>query len=274
MQDLTPPSLRATAGILSLAPPSVTHAAALISATQNYEWFRDTVLDLLEEDAEEILSGRGDAEKVETFAMRFESRYFPLCDGVISQMTEEMEQGDNESIYSMLRTGIPCEMLGIEDQDYHEMWTTDPHGVSAIALLVQIEHAPGIRVPWLDEAEEHIPRETLMRIPEGGIPRNQIVAALNGTHLEGVKQALEWLFSDSGNTFVDISYATYYESPNLPWDRETVEELKTLWDDAQPITRAMYAVSDWLEKDLPARFSEMLDLILSRVTPAETEGEK
>ncbi len=257
-----------------LIPPSVAHAAGLLSQTRDYDWFRDTVLDLLAEDAEEILRGRGHAEKIEAFARAFESRYFPLCDGVIDQMTDNTEPDDTDSVYSILKMGIPCEPLGIDDETCHEMWTSHTHGISAIALLVQMDGDPGIRIPWLEDAEEHIPRETLMRIPEGGIPRDQIEDALNGTHLEGVKQAFAWLFSDSGNPFVDSSHNAYYENPNLPWDRDTVEELKTGWDDAQPITRAMYAVSDWLERDLPARFSEMLDLILKRAAPAETEGQR
>ena len=47
----------------------------------------------------------------------------------------------------------------------------------------------GIRVAWLESAAERIPQETLERIPQGGIPLDDLTDALRETGFEGAAQA-------------------------------------------------------------------------------------
>ena len=84
--------------------------------------------------------------------------------------------------------------MGFGYDGLHEMWNGYREGLSAMALLVKppdvyYDGPDGLRVAWLESAAERIPQETLLRVPQGGIPLEDLTGALKGTRFEGAAQA-------------------------------------------------------------------------------------
>ena len=76
---------------------------------------------------------------------------------------------------------------------------------------------------WLESAAERIPQETLERIPQGGIPLDDLTEALKGTRFEGAAQAASWVFAETGNFFLDHTYEDgNYDGFADPWDDDII----------------------------------------------------
>ena len=126
------------------------------------------------------------ARRVERFANLFGERHFPLY----APMIEFWTDSDDEPPWSWLRRGIPFELMGFGYDGLHEMWNGYREGLSAMALLVKppdvyYDGPDGLRVAWLESAAERIPQETLQRVPEGGIPLEDLTEALKGHEVRG-----------------------------------------------------------------------------------------
>ena len=78
---------------------------------------------------------------------------------------------------------------------------------------------------WLEAAAERIPQETLKRIPQGGIPLDDLTDALKETGFEGAAQAASWVLAETGNFFLDACYDDgNYDGFADPWEDEIIEE--------------------------------------------------
>ena len=206
-------------------------------------------------------------QRVEGFARLFEERHFPLYAPYFEfYLTEE-----EEPAFTALRRGIPFDLHGIGYEGLHEMWDGYREGLSALALLAKppesfYTDSDEIRVAWLESASAHISQDTLLRIPEGGIPQETLTEAVKGTRFEGVAQAASWVWAGTGNLFLDCNYDDgMYDGFADPWDDEVIAEGTEEWRKARAIIESVNGLADWLEDDLPARFAEMLDFILERL---------
>ena len=162
---------------------------------------------LFPEEAEAALAAPDVRTRVERFTRLFQERHFPLYASFLDLYWDE---GD-ESIWTWLRRGIPFELFGFGYDDLHEVWDRYRDGLSAMVLLVRppdsyYEEPDGLRVAWLESAAARIPQETLLRIPEGGIPLDALTEALKGTGFGGAAQAAAWVWGETGNFFLDASY--------------------------------------------------------------------
>ena len=161
--------------------------------------------------------------------------------------------------------------MGFGYDALHEMWDGYREGLSALVLLAKppdslYEEPDGLRVAWLESAASCIPQETLLRIPEGGIPLDDLAEALKGTGFEGAAQAASWVFAETGNFFLDASYDDgMYEGFSDPWEDEVIEAGTEEWRKAAALIDAVTRLTDWLEEELPGRFAEMLDFTLGRL---------
>ena len=132
----------------------------------------------------------------------------------------------------------------------------------------------GLRVAWLESAAERIPQETLERVPEGGIPLEDLTGALKGTRFEGAAQACSWVLAETGNFFLDHNYEDgSYDGFADPWDDDIIAEGTEEWRKANALMDAVSRLTDWLEEDLPGRFAEMLAFVLERV-PEQPQQEQ
>ena len=208
MATAAPAQLSGLAKLLLRRPPSLRELVTLVGYADDYAWFVGLVRRLFPQEAEAALAAPDVRGRVERFANLFGERHFPLYAPFIEFWTEE--EGD-EPPWSWLRKGIPFDLMGFGYDGLHEMWDGYREGLSAMALLVKppdpyYEGPDGLRVAWLESAAARIPQETLLRIPQGGIPLDDLTEALKGTRFEGAAQACSWVLAETGNFFLDHTY--------------------------------------------------------------------
>ena len=167
--------------------------------------------------------------------------------------------------------------MGFGYDGLHEMWDGYREGLSALVLLVQPPDSSymaddGIRVAWLESAAERISQETLERIPQGGIPLDDLTDALRETGFEGAAQAASWVFAETGNFFLDHTYEDgSYDGFADPWEDDIIQEGTEEWRKAVALMDSVGKLTDWLEEDIPGRFAEMLAFVLGRLPNHEKE---
>ncbi len=274
MEAAFPPLLSGLAVKLLRRPPSLREMVVIVGYADDYAWFAELVRRLFPEEAETVLSAPGVRARVERFADLFAERHFPLYAPFVEYWTEVEE---DEPPWSWLRRGIPFDLAGFGYDSLHELWDCCSDGISALALLVKPSDAffygaDGIRTAWLESAGERIPKETLQRIPQGGIPIGDLTEAVKGTRFEGAALACSWVFAETGNFFLDHSYDDgWYDGYADPWEDEIIAEGTAEWRRARSHMDSVGRLVDRLEEDLPARYTEMLDFILPRLPEYEQE---
>ena len=180
--------------------------------------------------------------------------------------------------YSILRDGIPFQLMGFTWDELHAMWEGQQrrNGLSALALLMMLPHEAGatyayeellgMRQAWLESAADKIPEKTLRRIPEGGITLERLEKAVKGTHLEAAHLAGMWFQGTTGTFFLDnFIDQDEFSGYSDPWEEDNIEYATTEWRKAKDILDQIEKLTAWLEEDLPERFEQMLELILGRL---------
>ena len=167
--------------------------------------------------------------------------------------------------------------MGFGYDGLHEMWNGYREGLSAMALLVKppdayYEGPDGLRVAWLESAAERIPQETLLRIPQGGIPLEDLTGALKETGFEGAANTASWVLAETGNFFLDHCYDDgNYDGFATPGTTTSSRRAQRSGAKPAPSWTRCASWRDWLEEDLPGRFAEMLDFVLPRLPKQEQE---
>ena len=221
-----------------------------------------------------VLAAPDVRRRVERFARLFGERYFPLYAPFIEFWVDEEEE---DPPWTWLRRGIPFDLMGFGYDGVHEMWNGYRDGLSALVLLVKppdsfYEEPDGLRVAWLESAAQRIPQGTLLRIPQGGIPLEDLTGALKETRFEGAAQAASWVFAETGNFFLDACYDDgMYDGFADPWEDDVIEAGTEEWRKASALMDSVTQLANWLEEDLPGRFAEMLDYTLGRLPNHEKE---
>ena len=276
MEATAPPRLSGLAEELLLRrPPSLRELATLVGRADDYSWFAGLVRRLFPTEAETVLSAPDVGKRVARWAELFGERHFPLHAGYLEYYLSE----DDEPPCTVLRRGIPYGLLGFGYEGLHEMWDGYRDGISAMALLAKppdtyIE-TDGIRVAWLESAAARIPQDTLLRIPEGGIPLDVLKETLKGTRFEGAAGAGAWVWAQTGRFFLDYSYEDgFYDGFADAWEDEIIAEATREWAEANAILDSVDRLVDWLEEDLPGRFAEMVDFVLARLPNQHAEEEE
>lgn len=78
--------------------------------------------------------------------------------------------------------------------------------------------------------------------------------------------------SETGNFFLDSNYEDgEYDGFCDPWEDEIIQEGTEEWRKADPLIDSVTKLFEWLERDLPGRFAELLDFILPRLPIQEKE---
>ena len=273
MATAAPALLSGLAEMLLRRPPSLRELVTIVGYADDYAWFTGLVRRLFPNEAEAALSAPDVRTRVERFARLFSERHFPLYLPVIEFLFEDGE----EPPWSWLRRGIPFDLMGFGYDGLHELWHGYREGFSALVLPARPADAyydgpDGLRTAWLECAAQRIPKETLLRIPEGGIPLEDLTEAVEGTKFEGADKAVSWAFADTGNFFLDHCFDDgSYDGFCDPWEDDIIAEGTEEWRKASAIMDSISRLTDWLEDDLPARFAEMLDFILPRL-PKRQQG--
>ncbi len=275
MEAASPPLLSGLAQTLLRRPPSLRELVTLVGYADDYAWFVGLVHRLFPQEAEAVLTAPDIGQRVEGFARLFEERHHPLYAPFLEYSLSE----EDEPPFTVLRRGIPYDLQGIGYDDLHEMWGNYREGISALALLVKppdsfYMESDGIRVAWLESAAAHIPQETLLRMPEGGIPQEALTQAVKETRFEGAAQAAAWTWSETGNFFLDNSYEDgAFDGFSDPWDDEVIQQATEEWRRAEALMDSVCQLAEWLEEDMAHRFAEMLEFILTRLPEPNEDKE-
>ena len=255
------------------------------NATPDEEWFEQLARKHLPpEEAQEVMEQGNGWNRIMRFAELFSQEYFPLDDMYLQSRAESVMEGDWDDEdnlqnipYSLMRDGIPFNLVGYIWDDTHELWDEIRPGMAAMVMLARApyityssyaleEEYEGMRQAWLEAAADHIPQETLKQIPKGGIPMEILEEALRETPLEAVHLEAMWMYSCTDNFFLDYTIDDeMFNGFSDPWDDDVIEDAQQRWKEARVIIEKTSTLKQWLEEDLAPRFRQMLDYTLERV---------
>ena len=267
MAVASPPLLSGLATTLLQPPPSFQELIIQLHFAEDYTWFTNLVHPLFPEEAEAALAVPSVTKKLQNFAQLFQEKHFPLHPSFIDFLPD----GTEEPPFTQLRLGIPFDLMGFGYDCLHQIWQIYREGIAALALLAEPLHTSpdepdGMRTAWLESAAEHIPQETLQRIPPGGIPLTTLTQAVEETEYTGAAHAVAWVRSETDNFFLDLNYEDgEYDGFADPWEEEIIHEGTEEWRKAKPLITSVTTLANWLEEDLPSRFAELLDFVLPRL---------
>ena len=176
--------------------------------------------------------------RVEAFLGRIEADLFPVY------ACEE---------YDQVVWGIPYVRLGWSFEAFHDL----ERRLGELLLLVLCQAPVDMRAPLLDWAETHIGRDLLARIPDEGFSLDELHAQFDGTSCAGVAEFADWLWSETGTAFLDLSDDV--EVTDAEWSRETVLDLAEQWQRARDILDRIDAQASWLEADPTMHFAQLLE---------------
>lgn len=241
-----------------LSPPSLSGLLDRLVHIESYQDFLNLVEEYLPERLEEVkwLSDAG--QRMSFFASHFADKYFPLS---YYFSDDYWDAGDG---YDQLLGEIPINYGGCEMEDLHEVdnWRAGHLLMGSLGLPHLFGGVDeGLGVVWLDECANHVDREQLQRLPDGGWGANELHRLLDGTEYEGAAIFTSWLGNNTGNAFMDA----HPEYPFTdPWEMEMVEILTADYHQSVVWENQISALGVLLETQSNARYTEMLDFIFQR----------
>jgi hypothetical protein len=233
-------------------PVRPTSVAALVSDQTAALAFRQVVRDLFPDAEGEILAAQSDGvsreqARVWAFLQRVEQRLFPVY---------ELDE------YEQVLCGIPFARNGWSYDRFHDL-DLAPGELLLFALCAQPFEADfDSRVPLLDAAAAHIPRELVAEIPADGFTPAELHARLDETPYAAAAAFADWLWGCTGTAFLDLD--DEIEVSDADWTRETVALLAAQWEQARAILDRIGALARWLEEDPPGHFARLLDAAFGR----------
>jgi hypothetical protein len=246
---------------------SLSSLTAQIGDAENFAKFVDIVKTYLPEREQEILHEPTPQSQMARFASYFEDRYFPL--------EEPFKWGDIEG-YSEITYRIPLVVMGLSYDDYHEMPEYRP-GAQLMTYLIDSpwgsEDTEDTNVSLAEACSEHVPDELVERAGRIRLSPGAAHSLLNGTKYEPLALWADRLHYNTGSFFLDTDYETLWNSMPPDWDPETVAELTRQWQQAELQNNTTGDFMEWLEKDLPGHFEELVSFIEGRkADEEETSG--
>jgi hypothetical protein len=235
--------------------PSLSSLVAQISDAENYAQFVQMVKTYLPEREQDILHEPTPQSQMARFASYFEDRYFPL--------EEPFKWGDIEG-YGDLTYRIPLVVLGFSYDDYHEMPEYRP-GAQLMTFLIESPwESEDTNVSMAEACADHVSAPLIERAGKVRLHLNEAHSLLKGTKYEPLALWADRLHYNTGNFFLDTDYETLWNSTPPDWDPKTVNELTRQWKQAELHENKTGEFMDWLEKDLPGHFEELVTFIEER----------
>ena len=235
--------------------PSLSSLVAQISDAENYAQFVQMVKTYLPEREHDILQQPTPAIQIAQFCSRFEDRYFPL--------EEPFKWGEIES-YDDITYRIPVIVLGFSYDDYHEIPEWRPGAQLMTYLTDNPWEEDGVDVSMAEACAEHVPSELVERAGKVRLRLDEAHSLLKGTKYEPLALWADRLHYNTGNFFLDTDYETLWNSMPPDWDPKNVKELTRQWKQAELHENKTGEFMEWLEKDLPGHFEELVIFIEER----------
>jgi hypothetical protein len=115
-----------------------------------------------------------------------------------------------------------------------------------------------------EACEDHVPSELLERAGKVRLRLDEAHELLKGTKYEPLALWADRLYLNTGNFFLDTDYETLWNSMPPDWDPKTVKELTRQWKQAELHDGTTGDFMEWLEKNLPGHFEELVTFIEER----------
>lgn len=161
----------------------------------------------------------------------------------------------------------------------HDAWEQMDEALALLLLLIDPEKMScpgdeGIRITWMDNAEDYVSRETLERLPKRGYHPIELAEALRETPYGDFADAIAWLNSETGNIITDTGavedeFGEYIDT----WNQETVAAIKKEWDKAQKIMDRVEKAKDWMHSvNLDTSFRQVIEFVNQLCRDSGIEG--
>ena len=232
--------------------------SALITKFGNVEEYQEFVMLIREyvpEYEAEILRETTESAQVVSFASHFEDRYFPLAWWI-------RDHAFDDAGYRELLDHLPVEVMGWTYEEYDEISSRADVGLQLMAYLVEHPYDEENMVSLAEACQEHVPRDTLQRMPQGGIKSDIVHPLFDNTKFKPIAMLVDWFNSDTGNFFLDTDEEFLSYNMGWPeWSSERVEELTRHWREMEVYRQEIWDFAEWLEGSPEERFQEILDYL-------------
>mgnify|MGYP001561540379 CR=1 FL=1 len=195
------------------------------------------------------------AAAAKRFIESFSKSHFPIAD---------RSHGGNP--LSSLVDSIIVELLGISSTHYEPSpWRKLPPGqLLAEALCAcPFTRRDASRLPVIDTVKKLLGEDAgaiLGLIPEGGYTLGQIEAALKDSPYPGLLARCRWLFSRTGNIWLDK------QGYRLPWTRLNVKRLTVDYPASLELKKQMDSFESWLGHAPGKKYAEVIRYVKSEIS--------
>ncbi len=226
---------------LILAPTKPSSVIKHFDGIEHIFRFHSLVKEYLPEDLDKLMA-KGHADAAEEFAKLFSKRYFPIL----------RNRGD--SMLSSVTQSMVVEWYGMREWEYDSLRLISPARLLASTICV-CPVQEGSRIPVIEHFQTLVGD---LKLPAKGLSLGQVEMALEGSPYPGLLLWCQWLFSETGNVWLDTAGL----SPD--WDRETVDQLTADWATYPEMDKQMTEFNKWFKVDVPKRSAEILKYIKRR----------
>ena len=279
-----PPSINELINVIkSNRPASIYQLINFIRENEGYQWFLETVDDLMPDQRRYITEATNLRETIDRFQREFESRFFPLLDEVLDEVRayEGLSTGNDGTGWEYLQECVPIELYGFLMEDPHDStsWFS-PHrsnvGWHLTPLLldtryVTYEDDPNIRISWIEAAGQVIVPETIRKIPVVGFHATTALEAMMQAGMTDMVNLILWTVRQCPHEILNIQYGPdEYIVPNISWELESVAAIAEERRAAQPTLASVNRALAWLNQDPNAHFGEVVDAVVEHAASLNT----
>lgn len=221
--------------------------------------FYDLVKDYMPEERENLMK-LAPTDAAREFIKLFSKRYFDIK--VRDTWGQEWQDGAfiERSMLSELVRRIPIEWHGLNQWDY-EAFNGMPRSQLVAETICQCPFESMSRVAvqaqFLKVAGDD--KGLLKLLPKKGYRIEDIEVALSDGEFPGLLARCQWLFSRTGNQWLDHSHRS------VEWSRENVDDLTRDWKTYIEIDKQMKDFDSWLKDHMPARSAQVIKYLAQRI---------
>lgn len=249
MSEKTYPVESLAKALRSYFPPSIDGLISIIADNKHYADFKHLIDKFLPERKKLILAEATVEGQLSEFASHFEDRYFPL--------PYTFRDGEADA-YSDLTESLPLIARGFGYTEYDNLIQS---GYANYRLMTYFFRQPwdenGARVALAGACLEHVTKDILERIPEGGYTPEEMHKLLDGTEYEALAKWGDAISMCTGNELLDMDDEMLGSSILPEWNRENVEYYTQQWQEADVYENKVGDLAEKFDSN-PQEFMVML----------------
>jgi hypothetical protein len=248
---------------LIFAPVRLSDTLKPFAGLEHTARFFDLVREYLPEERERLLA-MPLTDAAARFAKLFSARYFPVS----YRMAQAWEPVLPFSTIKEFTAHIPLAWHSLERYSY-DSGRIPPGQLLAGAICVcpldvsaqwPGANDNGPRIALLDRFIKQASEAALRPVPADGWPLELVEFALAGSQWPGLLAWCRWLFSRTGNLWLDTPHHERAE-----WTREEVDALARDWPLYLGLDKQMQAFNSWVGHDFPGRAARVIKFIAEKI---------